>query len=160
MRNQQIKKVPEHFFEIYKISVEMADKISARRVTANTFFLTLTSALILLIDKVDDIIVSLLGIIISISWWLLLKSYRELNSAKYKVIQKMEEELPAKPFTDEWELLKEDPVKGWRKRYAELGQVEKLAPLLLGVFYLYLLFRKVDFSGIVKLLCHNSGTVQ
>src|SRR4051812_9630105 len=36
----------KHVVELYKVFVDSADKISARRVTANSFFLTLNSALV------------------------------------------------------------------------------------------------------------------
>lgn len=155
MKDSSIKEAPQQYFEIYKLAVEMADKISARRTTANTFFLTLNSAIILLYDKVNSVFLSLMGIILVLSWWLLLKSYRELNSAKFQVIQKMEDNLPASPFKDEWEILKRDPIEGWRKRYSELGQVERVVPFILGGIYLYLLSRNLDFSAIVNLLCRT-----
>lgn len=37
------------------------------------------------------------------------------------------------PLTDEWVYLKQDPVKWWRPRYAELGLVERLVPTVFGV---------------------------
>lgn len=42
----------EHLFEQYKLYVEMADKISARRQTANTFFLTINTAAVALLGAV------------------------------------------------------------------------------------------------------------
>ena len=35
--------LPGNYFEIYKIAVEMADRISARRGVANSFFLTINT---------------------------------------------------------------------------------------------------------------------
>lgn len=32
--------LPEGYLDLYKLAVEMADRVSARRTTANTFFLT------------------------------------------------------------------------------------------------------------------------
>jgi hypothetical protein len=40
-----------------------------------------------------------------------LKSYRDLNGAKYDVIHAMEERLPAQIYKDEWAALKRDRVK-------------------------------------------------
>jgi hypothetical protein len=41
-----------------------------------------------------------------------------------------EKGLPVEIFGDEWKALKRDPVPGWRKRYAELGTIEKVIPLV------------------------------
>jgi predicted RND superfamily exporter protein len=51
------------------------------------------------------------GLILCAAWWLLLRSYRLLNSAKFKVINEIEEGFELRPFSREWERLKqEDPV--------------------------------------------------
>ncbi len=152
MSNDGDKNIP---FETYKLAVEMADKVSGRRDTANTFFLTLNSGLLLLHDKVNTVFLALIGLVFCVSWWMLLKSYRELNSAKFQVIQEMEVSLPLKPFTDEWSKLKQDPVKSWRKRYAELGQVERIVPFLFILFYFYLLISMIDFESLIKAVCHT-----
>ena len=152
MSNDGDQNIP---FETYKLAVEMADKVSGRRDTANTFFLTLNSGLLLLHDKVNTVFLALIGLVFCVSWWMLLKSYRELNSAKFQVIQEMEVSLPLKPFTDEWSKLKQDPVKSWRKRYAELGQVERIVPFLFSLFYLYLLISMIDFESLIKAVCHT-----
>jgi hypothetical protein len=41
----QNSKAAEHYLELYKLAVEMADRVSARRATANAFFLTINTAL-------------------------------------------------------------------------------------------------------------------
>ncbi|MET9294845.1 hypothetical protein [Streptomyces sp. NPDC003077] len=134
--------------ELYKLAVEMADRVSARRGTANAFFLSIQSALVTLvgfgIPKLSEspwwvsLAVSLAGITLSATWWLQLRSYRDLNSAKFKVINKLEEQLPAQIFADEWEALKNDPIPGWRKRYAELGTSERIVPQVFAVAHLIL----------------------
>ena len=126
----------------------MADRISARRATANSFFLTAETALIALVafvasarrapsidnlNEFDAFAVGLIaanGTVLSLTWWLLLRSYRDLNRAKFRVIQDIEAQLPVTPFRDEWSYLKEDPVPWWRRRYAELGFVERIVPIL------------------------------
>ena len=47
------------------------------------------------------ILLSLVGIIISVSWYLNIRSYRKLNSAKFRVIHNIEEYLPIRPYTIE-----------------------------------------------------------
>jgi hypothetical protein len=132
--------------ELYRLAVEMADRVSARRGTANNFFLAvhagvITAVAALLSDPagapmpLDSTFIALAGIALSAAWWLSLRSYRDLNSAKFKVILQMEARLPVAVFADEWQFLKTDPVIGWRKRYAELGQVERVVPIVFLVLY-------------------------
>jgi hypothetical protein len=145
------------YLDLYKIAVEMADRVSARRGTANAFFFTIHSALIALIgfvrpteqkgarhphvDAFGPIYISVGGIVLAAAWWLMLKSYRDLNRAKFAVINEMEERLPAQPFNDEWKSLKGDPVKRWRKRYAELGTIERVVPVVFAAVYVAAIVR-------------------
>ena len=142
---------PVQVLELYKLSVEMADRISARRGTANSFYVTLqtglTSVAALLAtnrsaigqDRLAAMVISIVGITLSLSWWALLRSYRQLNGAKFDVILSIERDhLQVQPFAKEWETLKKDPIPGWRGRYAELGTVERVVPLTFAVVYLVL----------------------
>lgn len=71
------------------------------------------------------------GILVAFVWWMQLRSYRDLNSAKFKVINDIEDRhFEIKVFSQEWLELKKDPVPKWRKRYAELGTVERFVPWL------------------------------
>jgi len=119
----------------------MADRISARRATANGFFLTVQTTLVALlsIPGIQRAWIAAAGIIFAATWWLLLRSYRDLSAAKWGAIQRLEERLPAQPFTEEWETLKKDPVKGWRQRYAELGFVERLVPSVFALLFFVIL---------------------
>ncbi|MBF4603251.1 MULTISPECIES: RipA family octameric membrane protein [Curtobacterium] len=132
---------PTDVLELYKLTVEMADRISARRGQANQFYLALQSTLLgvpaifslLGRDEFDPLRATLLvaiGALTSITWWLQLRSYRDLNRAKFSVINRIERDhLPVQPFSDEWSSLKRDPLPKWQGRYAELGTVERLVPL-------------------------------
>jgi hypothetical protein len=129
------------FFEQYKLAVEMADRISARRGATNTFFITANAALMTAVgsNRVADT-AAVAGIALAVGWWVLLRSFRDLSAAKWQVITEMEKQLPARPFTDEWDCLKADPVSGWRPRYAELSSVERVGPIVfLGLFVIGLL---------------------
>lgn len=123
--------LPEGFLEIYKLAVEMADRVSARRAVASSFFLTVQTGIVASLAFVEGQrwSIALGGIVASITWWLLLRSYRQLNAAKFKVIHEMETKLPAAPYTDEWKILdrKDGPLK---ERYAALGLVEQTVPIV------------------------------
>lgn len=129
--------------EQYKLYVETAEKISEKRQTANTYFLSLNSFLLILAGylttlKFDlwHLIIMFAGIFICIFWILNLKSYRALNTAKYQVIHKMEEKLPIKLFDDEWELLDRGENKN---TYLKLSVVEQGVPIVFIILYWVLL---------------------
>jgi len=137
--------------EVYKMTVEMADRVSARRATANAFFLTLNSALlatlgilrpatggaqgVMTADRFGLVLLSLAGLILSLTWWALLRSYRQLNRAKFRVIGALERELPVAPFGDEWKYLEGDRSSRPWARYLELGQAERIVPLVYAALY-------------------------
>ena len=83
--------LPEHYFDLYKLAVEMADRNSARRMLANSFFASVnTGAVALLGARASPWYVAAAGILLAVVWWALLKSYRDLNTAKYAIILEME----------------------------------------------------------------------
>jgi hypothetical protein len=65
-------------------------------------------------------------LIVSMSWFSVLLSYRALSTAKYMVIAEMENDLPIQPFMREW-------VHYKQLRKVEMTQLELAIPLL---FYL------------------------
>lgn len=124
--------------ELYKLAVRMADQISARRGLANVFFLSIQTAFIGAIGislvnlRQEPLwtapVITLAGVAISMTWWLQLRSYRDLNRAKFQVINEIETKLPVRIFTDEWEQLTRGPAASWRTRYTELGFSERTIP--------------------------------
>lgn len=135
--------------QLYALAVEMADRVSARRGAANSFYLTVSSALVALAGFAADSdadastvarAISVAGLLLCVGWWLQLRSYRDLNAAKFAVIQKIERNLPIKVFCEEWDILKRDRVKWWRKWYAELGWVERAIPILFGCVFAFLVW--------------------
>jgi hypothetical protein len=131
-------------FEQYKICVEMADRVSARRAMANTFFLTFNSAIFTLVgvfwkDR-PDASVWLLTFPVAVlfvqclAWFWLLRSYRQLNSGKYAVIGALEELLPTSPYwKSEWRALGRGADKS---KYWSLTHIEQWVPLLFALAYL------------------------
>ena len=134
-----------HLIEQYKLYVEMADRISQRRGTANTFFLTFNTALVGALagffregGNMTSVTIALYfaAIILSLTWILLLRSYRNLNAAKFKVIGEMEKRLPAQAYyAAEWKALGEGKDI---KKYIPLSVIETAVPIAYMGVYLYL----------------------
>ncbi len=125
--------------EQYKLFVEMADRVSARRNLANTFFLTFNSLIVTFLSAMLPgvrerlsvwTLLPALMILVSAcaAWWMLVRSYRQLNRGKFAVIGALEERLPARPFyPTEWMELGEG--RDWRV-YLPLTHVERWVPLI------------------------------
>jgi hypothetical protein len=139
----------DQILELYKLSVEMADRISSRRGLANAFFVSVNTALVAAFGLASSAMSNIshfawlafsgVGTLLSVVWWLQLRSYRDLNKAKFAVILDLEKQLPAQPFAAEDSLLPKDQVKFWRGKYAELGTSERVVPWLFICFYLILI---------------------
>ncbi len=92
--------------ELYKLCVESAEKVSDRRQAANSFFLTINTAVIGLGAYVHwAFLLPIAGTVLCYTWYRLILSYRGLNGGKFKVILEMETSLAAQPFADEWSAL-------------------------------------------------------
>lgn len=145
--------LPSNYFELYKLAVEMADRISARRGIANSFFLTANTGVVALLSNSHiRWYLPAAGIVFSTTWWALLKSYRDLNRAKFEVILAMEERLPVRVYGDEWVRLRKDPVRlrlrrdvlrSWLAQYRELGRVERIIPWIFVLIYLAEIVRQL-----------------
>lgn len=133
--------------EQYKLYVEMADRISIRRGLANTFFLTLNSAILTLIavfwkDQPQGIspwvVLPALVLVLSLclAWFWLVRSYRQLNAGKFAVIGALEKRLPASPWWNgEWTALRGEEKD--KSVYWALTHLEIWVPLLFGLAYIY-----------------------
>lgn len=136
-----------HLLEQYKLYVEMADKISERRQTANTFFLTINTAIVALLGAVlpgiDErlgtawyAVVGVAGLVLCFSWFRLLSSYRDLNNAKFKVVHEIERKLPIRPYDAEWTRVGsgKDP-----KVYLPFTHIETKVPWVFAGLYIALI---------------------
>lgn len=144
--NGEAEETPEYrslVLEQYRIYVEMADRIGTRRSAANTFFLTINSAVFTLFGvfwagKPTSgewwLAFPLLALITQCAaWFYLVRSYRQLSKAKYQVVGMLEERLPASPYWNaEWAALKQGAD---RKTYWPLTHLEQWVPISFGVLY-------------------------
>ena len=138
--------------EIYKLHAELADRVSQRREGANRLFVSLlTGTLIFLVAllrygaetmPVGAILtaVSIFGIFLSAAWYIIIRSYRQLNSGKFAALHELEEKLAYPFFKREWELLgmveRERPKT---RRYWKLTVVETFLPIIFALLYLALI---------------------
>ena len=133
----------QELLEIYKLHAELADSISKQRATANRFYILVLSGLAVLFSTflqrkngvpLGWLMVSfgLFGLLLAVAWHSVIRSYRQLNTAKFEVLHELEEKL-AYPFSRrEWNLL----AKGTdRKVYQQLTVVEKPCTYYLRYFF-------------------------
>ena len=142
------EKFHEHLLEQYKLYVEMADRVGTRRAQTNRFYISLLSGLLAVLSIVvgrnifSDFqaivfaVVALLGLALCILWNINIRSYRNLNSGKFKIIHYMEQSLPFPCYDKEWEILKEEKEG---KTYLQLTRVEQYVPIILAIPYMLLL---------------------
>jgi hypothetical protein len=126
-------------FETY---LATAEKVSDRRAGANSWMLTVNSAIVGLYGylQADKLAVStgqkavwlwaipIAGIIVCVAWNALIESYRQLNAAKFAVLHQLEAELPSQPFAREQEAYR-------RVRRRGLATVERLIPVCFILLY-------------------------
>ena len=134
----------QELLEIYKIHAELADRVSQRREGANRLYVSLLIGLALFVAALlrfgtdgispDTVLfwAGVLGAVLAISWYIVIRSYRQLNTGKFNALQDLESHLAYPFFTKEWELLGEGKK---RSRYWKLTVVETALP-----WTLFLLF--------------------
>lgn len=136
-------KYKEHLFEQYKLYVESAEKTSDRRQHANNYFITINTALISFIGLSFQIkllenlswiklVLALVGIIICVIFWHLIRSYKQLNSGKFDVIHEIEKHLPLALYKYEWKILGEGKDN---KKYYPFSHIELCIPWVFGIIY-------------------------
>jgi len=139
------KQYNDHILELYKIYVGSSQQISDRRGQANTFFLSVNTFLLTALSFIYAqgarleprwlIIVPLGAVLVLCYYWFhLIRSYRQLNTAKFLVIDALESRLPARPFVAaEWNAL----GQGKNPRiFTPLTSTERMIPILFAVLYL------------------------
>ena len=98
--------------EQYKLYVQSAENVSARRVASSRYLLTLNVALVALYGLQSasfgqtywTLLMPVLGVPVSLLWHQIIKSHRDLNAVKFEIIHEMERHLPTALFHYEWQL--------------------------------------------------------
>ncbi|MFQ5913000.1 MAG: hypothetical protein ACE5JS_07445, partial [Nitrospinota bacterium] len=112
---------------------------------ANNYLLTVNGFLVTLYGlagSIPDIVqlgawlyvVPVAGIAICFSWSAVIRSYRDINTAKFKVIHEIENYLPGMPYAYEWKLAEE----GRGKVYKPISQIERIIPFVFIALYVVL----------------------
>ena len=138
----------QELLEIYKLHAELADRVSQRREGANRLYVSLLTGTLIFLAAflrygaenipVGAVLVTVgvFGICLSASWYVVIRSYRQLNSGKFDVLHELEEKLAYPFFKREWELL----GKGkYQSRYWKLTVVETFLPIIFAILYLALI---------------------
>jgi hypothetical protein len=134
-------------FELY---LATAEKVSDRRAQANAWMLSVNSAIVTLYGYLETDKLSVptgqktvwlwaipaAGVLVCIAWGALLTSYRQLNRAKFAVLQEIEADLPLQPFTREREAYMRD-------RRRSLTYIETAIPGCFVLLYLAMLIAAI-----------------
>lgn len=136
--------------EQYKLFVQTADDLTSRRLDANKFYLTILLALFTIAGFLKSkemagvfdsytilVIISIIGLFLSVVWYMNIESYKLLNKAKFQVIHEMEQELAYACFDKEWEFRKGIDTN---KAYPRFTQIEKFLPIAMGIVFVVVFF--------------------
>lgn len=133
-----------HFLEQYKLYVEMADRVSSRRVQIASLYTSILSALLALLSVTSNkdifqgsqsvvlLAMSVLGLCLCLAWNININSYKQLNRLKFQVIHNMESHLPFPCYSMEWEILSSDTDP---QKYFRLNAIEKYIPVIISTPY-------------------------
>lgn len=152
-------------FKQYQLFVGTAESNSNQRETTQRYYTTVHTSLLTLLAVVGGyglltagnggtlvvsnstflaqiqapvvLLICVLGIGLSVLWRMHLSAYRRLNSAKFKVINQIEQALPFQPFNNEWtQLTGAGTAK--RKWHVRLTTLEGVVPFVTIVLYVAL----------------------
>ena len=72
------------------------------------------------------LLIPVIGIPVSLLWYLIIKSHADLNRIKFDLIHELEQHLPAAIYKHEWQLADE----GEGKTYRAVTKIERWIPIL------------------------------
>src|SRR5439155_8128692 len=122
-----------HQLEDYRLYVESSQKVSEKRITTGNYLLTVNSSLLTIFGIASRqhiggawlAIIPVAGLWVSLTWYSLVISYKDLNTAKFKVIHELENWLPAALFRYEWE----SSEQGKGEAYKPITHLERWIPV-------------------------------
>lgn len=147
----------DYCLEQYRIYLHVFNSTNERRQKSNEFFLGLNTAIIGILGYVETkslpnsniifLLVPFVGISIGYCWYKIIKSYRQLNKAKFKVIHSVEQKLPITLFETEWHILGKGKDK---KKYYPLSETEILIPITFILLYIVILAVSLPWNSILE----------
>ncbi len=157
--NQYGKEYKPHILEIYKVYVDMADKISSRRQSANSYFLSINTAVIAffgyskLKGNISDLsdylwLVGIAGMVLCYTWYRLIRSYKDLNSGKFKVVHEIEKLLPIRPYDAEWTAVGRGKNP---KLYLQFTKIEMRIPWIFLSLNIFVVIFSIPWHKLLKL---------
>ena len=137
--------------EIYKLAVEMADRVSERRQSANSFYLSINTAFLSMfyifkpdeLDTLSALVVAVCGVSLCVLWLRNISSYKDLNSGKFAIICLLEERLGCAPYTAEWSHLKRGLVNS---KYRPFTQTERAVPVVFLLVFVFIFLRALPWD--------------
>lgn len=121
----------------YELMVNSSLEVSNWRQTANNFYLSANTVLVGILAYFQGIafrqVIAVTGVLICLNWLRTIQSHKQLNSAKFEVIQEMEKKLPIRMFALEEMHYKKDGR-------LDFTIIERITPLIFILFYVILFF--------------------
>ena len=137
-----------HLLEMYKLHTEMADRISQRRGITNNLYISIHTSLIgflsYLFTNINNhtliILLAVLGFVLSLIWLLNIFSYKKLNTAKFKALDELENNLPINFFKIEYDHYK-------KLKRIDFSDIESGIPVLLMFsYFIFIIFLICGFN--------------
>lgn len=154
----------ELMFHEYKMYTEQKENFIDRNFQTNKFYMTAIVVLIfcliytgnvVFLNKISaTLLFAFLGVAMSSLWWMNVDSYNTLIKVKYSdVIEKIEEKLPVRPFTDEYKGIEEFK----NKKIFMFSDIQKLIAAVVALFFFALMVSELTpvliklFDKIIKI---------
>ena len=148
----------DHYLEQYRIYIHVFNTASERRLRSNEFFLGINTAIIGILGYLQlkgpiekpmfFLMVPFLGIAICYCWHRIIRTYRQLDRAKFSVIHSAERKLPLALFETEWEILGKGKD---RKKYQPFSNTEMIIPIIFTVLYLLIFLSNFPWQDVTNL---------
>lgn len=158
--NTTTEKNLELLFQQYHIYLDSIEKNSDRRNSAVKLYIMINAWLLSFMGVIIQTVklntlptilpILIVWIAISVIFYYLIKSYKQLNTGKFELIHKIEEKLPLNLYAYEWVVLGEGKDKN---KYFPFSHIEKRLPIILGGVYSLLLLCVIVYQIITSCVC-------
>ena len=153
-------KYSDCYLELYRLYVSTSEVIAERRQKNNSFFLTLNTTIIAVISYVQlgtkpgessDLywLISLSGMVLSYTWYRLIKNYKDINTGKFKIIHQIETKLPLALYTAEWDVLGRGQNSSL---YLEFTKIEMAIPWIFFSIHTVVLIKVFPWQPLLALV--------